>query len=488
VFEKKEYNVFAKNRSIEISVFVCGAVLMAVEIAGGRLLAADFGGTVYVWGSIIAFVLGGLSLGYYAGGYLADRRPRMDILAGMIGVAALLVGLIPVVYPQVSGASNPVLIVLALFFLPSILLGTVSPFAVKLRTRDLGELGSRAGNLYAMATLGSVLGTLLTTFGLILWFPLDGIFAGLAGCLFLLTVFLSPKTRILGILGIAAVLGVLLWGVAADTDPVETTERDGASRRADPIPQEEVSVSRQSLYGRVDVEDNPVKKSRAMYINGGVMGEMFLENKFRTVPGWEYVDLFEDLALVGGKDKEVLSLGVGPGLVASRLSEHHGMSVDAVDINGVVLELAQEYFGLSPGENLSLFEEDARVFLRGTEKKYDLIEMDAFTFNRGVYTAPPHLTTKEFFQEVKDHLRDDGMFIMMLIEKDDFFRSEYKTLGSVFENVHAFDCFQQVLAASEEEQDLGGVTRYNACDPVTEMITGGEVFSDNFSPINQFGG
>ncbi|MDD5154889.1 MAG: fused MFS/spermidine synthase [Candidatus Omnitrophica bacterium] len=493
--------IILKNIIMESAVFVCGAVLMALEISGSRLLAADYGGTVYVWGSIISVMLGGLSLGYYFGGHLADKKPSEDFLAAIIALAGLLVALVPLFYRHgiafFSGVPTviaPLVAVTMLFFLPSILLGAVSPFAIKLMAKKLEKIGETSGNLYATSTLGSVLGTLFTTFWLVLWVPLSTIFFGLSACLFMVSLLLARKHRIYIFCAFAIILLFRLFsgGFKAPSGGIDTSLKPNVNTgehrlgKINGVPQQKISFTAESLYGTVEVRDH--SGIRSMYINGGVMGEIFIADKFKTVPAWGYVDCFEALALLDGRQKEVLNLGVGPGLVAGRLAGKDNMKVDAVDINDKVLQAAQEYFGLLPGKNLHLFNEDARMFLKKTGKKYDLIEMDAFKYDRGTYSIPPHLTTQEFFREIKARLREPGTFVMMVVNNDNFLKSEYVTLQSVFKNVYAFDCsFLFVLIASDKPLDVGKILKDSRCTLMPINVLNAAIFTDNFAPVNQLG-
>jgi MFS family permease len=155
-------------------VFVAGAVSLAIEMAASRLLAPDFGSTLFVWASLIGLILLYLTVGYYVGGLLADRQPRPQVLYTLALVAALLTALIPVIAPPIlnwalftfSTLSSNVLYgslisVVLLFALPMILLGCISPFAIRLRVQQVGRSGSNAGLLYAISTAGSIVGTFL---------------------------------------------------------------------------------------------------------------------------------------------------------------------------------------------------------------------------------------------------------------------------------------------------------------------------------------
>ena len=163
---------------IELAVLISGAVVMSFEILGSRILAPHFGNTVFVWGSLISVFLGGLTLGYWAGGKLADYRPDLRLFAALFAAPGVLLCLFPLFSDAVcrrvwdldlDPRYGSLLASLILFFLPTLFLGSVSPYAIKLRIRTLRWLGTGVGNLYALSSLGSIVGTLVTTFYLISW-------------------------------------------------------------------------------------------------------------------------------------------------------------------------------------------------------------------------------------------------------------------------------------------------------------------------------
>ena len=146
-------------------VFMAGAILMSLEIVGSRVLAPYFGGSIFVWGSLIGVFLAALSSGYYLGGKVADLLPRAWLLGVFLILGALLIFLIPLSFPFLCQAIatrdfgprlNPLIATTCLFFLPSLMMGAVSPFAIKLAASSLAELGGVAGTLYAISTIGSV--------------------------------------------------------------------------------------------------------------------------------------------------------------------------------------------------------------------------------------------------------------------------------------------------------------------------------------------
>lgn len=157
---------------------------MGLEIVGGRMLSPDFGSGVWTWGSIISVFLAALSTGYFVGGLLSQRCPNGLGLAVVIFAAAVSIVPVAIWHRTASGwfadlglheRWGALLAATALFFVPSMLLGMVSPYAVRLVTQDVTTVGTRAGTLYAISTVGSCLGCLFTSFYLILWMGIQRI-------------------------------------------------------------------------------------------------------------------------------------------------------------------------------------------------------------------------------------------------------------------------------------------------------------------------
>ena len=165
-----------KKFILELTVFVCGALVMIYEIIGSRLLSPYIGASTYVWTSLIGVILAALSLGYWLGGRIADKRPELKILAfvlflagGLVSVTILLKDLILSFIAQMSVGLEikSVAAALLLFAPASVLLGFVTPYAVKLKMTTLDDAGKTVGRLYALSTVGSILGTFLAGFFLI---------------------------------------------------------------------------------------------------------------------------------------------------------------------------------------------------------------------------------------------------------------------------------------------------------------------------------
>jgi len=161
---------------IKLIVFICGAVVMSFEILGSRVLAPNFGSSVFVWGSLISVFLAGLSTGYYLGGRIADINPSSRKLGIMIITPGILLLTFPLYSVPISDwifakdlgvRLSPLLASVILFFIPSIFLGIVSPYTAKLMICSLHTSGKTIGTLYALSTFGSIIGTLVTSFYLI---------------------------------------------------------------------------------------------------------------------------------------------------------------------------------------------------------------------------------------------------------------------------------------------------------------------------------
>lgn len=182
-------------------MFVAGAVLMGLEIAGSRVLAPHFGNSVFVWGSLISVFLIALAAGYYVGGRLADRQPSMRLLGVVLIAAAIWIfGLSSMGHVVCEAVSNggfglvtgPLVAAAILFLPPSVALGIASPFAVRIAATSLGSVGQTAGTLYALSTVGSIVGTLVTTFGLIPLIGVTAILRSLGAALLLVSLVALP--------------------------------------------------------------------------------------------------------------------------------------------------------------------------------------------------------------------------------------------------------------------------------------------------------
>ena len=185
----------ARTIAVHAAAFGGGFVIMSLELLGGRVLAPWFGGSIHVWGSIITVFMVSLAAGYLIGGRLSLRRPSLDKLAGaFLCAAVVLYPLVHIAEPAMRWIFDAIedprygslAASLVLFALPTVLLGMISPYAVRLLVRNAPESGRVAGTLYFVSTLGSAAGTLGTSFYFVLWFRVDTILTALVATLVVL--------------------------------------------------------------------------------------------------------------------------------------------------------------------------------------------------------------------------------------------------------------------------------------------------------------
>ncbi|MBI3089879.1 MAG: fused MFS/spermidine synthase [Candidatus Tectomicrobia bacterium] len=388
-----------------LTVFLCGHAVMMVEILGARIIGPYFGVSLYVWTAIIAVTLVSLTLGYWWGGWLADRRGSADTLFTVISAAGLSILLIALVKNAVLTASGSLGLRLGaltsaflLFSVPLLLLGVVAPLAVKLQASSLLGLGGTVGRLYAVSTLGSVIGSIDTGFFLIPHLAVPSVLALAAAVLLALGAAYwgmrrSPRAAVALLL--LPAMGIPWW-----PSPSATFTRNGVTWK--------VIDKRESPYGVIHVLDitSGAQTSRILLNDGIGQSAMDVATGLSLAP---YTYGMELLALrYQPRAKRALAVGLGAGLL-SRGLEARGIRTDVVEINPVILEVARRLFSY-PGATGRTFLEDARVTIQRSQERYDIISLDAFLGE----IAPSHLLTREMFSAIDRLLSQDGVVILNL--------------------------------------------------------------------------
>ncbi|HEV8578472.1 MAG TPA: fused MFS/spermidine synthase [Thermoanaerobaculia bacterium] len=408
-------------------VAVSGGVLMALEILSSRVLAPHFGNSVYVWGSIISVFLAALSLGYLWGGRLADRRPSVAALGPVLALAAscqaalLLFGtrLAAALAGLTGGTPAGTLLAASILFGPaSVLLATVSPWAVRLAARDLGHLGNTAGQLFALSTIGSLAGTLACTFLLIPFLELRQILGLLTAvtaataCVAITGSFRSqaPTTVLAVFLLVLAVPGAsfaprgasdLVYERVTPYQTLQVREREGVRfLEGDRVPQ-----------AAIDLADG----ESAMPYTRAVPAALLLKPDIRRA------------ALIG----------LGGGIVGRYLSDRlPGLTIDYVDVDPAVPDIARRFFRFRKGPRMRVAVADGRQFLQRSSKTWDFIYCDAYIGQ----SVPFHLTTLQFLDVVGRHLEPGGLFGLNLAAglDDPFSQAIYRTVRARFNLVYVF--------------------------------------------------
>jgi spermidine synthase len=410
---------------------------MALEIVGSRMLAPYFGNSIFVWGSLISVVLAALSLGYWLGGVVADRWPRFSVLAVLIAIPGVIIALLPFVYPglnraiaggDVGSRLGPLVSCLVLFMVPSVFLGTVSPFAVRLQASAVSSVGSTAGGLYAVSTAGSILGTLTTAFYLITVAGVANIVHGLG-----LTLLLVAAGILMGRGRVAqAAIPVLCAAVLFSGMVWHTRTRSAEAG---------LILEKDSFYNHIRLAEDG--NQRYMDFENLRQSAMLLQDP------WELrlrYTRFLTLALtLQPEPKRVLILGLGGGSFPKRLyRDLPNVIVDAVDIDPEVIAIAKQYFQVPEDSRLRLFAKDGRRFVQESTDKYDLIFLDAYNSD----TIPFHLATREFYEEINARLSPGGVVVSNIIgtlrgPQSRFFRAIHRTMSEVFPTIYVVPTYDQ---------------------------------------------
>lgn len=440
------------SRFLLIVVFLCGMTTMAIEMSASRLIGEFFGSPLTIWAILIGMVMIYLTAGYTLGGRLADRRPDARYLYGLVGVAAFATGVIPAVSRPLldwaqRGLSSAVagfyigalLGVLALFSVPMVLLGCVSPFAIRLAMRDVRQAGRTAGSIYALSTVGSILGTLLPPFvtipylGVSLTFYIFGLF------LLLVAIVGARRWALLVLLGIVVALLILfLTGVwTGHRQPPQGTTL---------LHEEESAYNYIQVYQEGETVNLALNEGLAIH---SIYSLRYAQTRdpsdlltygpwdmFLIVPYFapaQRVDSFSSFCLIG----------TAGGTIPKQYGAVYGrqVHVDGVELDPQISAVGREYFAMGEDEAsgvLTVHIQDGRYFLTNVRQGYDLIGVDAY---RQPY-IPYHLTTQEFFQEVRAHLNANGVAAINVGHIFGDYRlvdAIAATMKSVFPSVYVID-------------------------------------------------
>jgi spermidine synthase len=432
------YNVVntLERFGLYLTVFLTGASVMVIELLGTRMIAPFYGASLYVWSSLISVTMMALAIGYFVGGRWADRARRSG-LSLIVALAAVLTLLIPWLTRPVLLATDPLGLRLGalasalVLFMPSLtMLGMVGPFAIKLATSRLDGVGSSAGSIYAVSTLGSVAGTLFLGFYL---FPLLGsreIFIGTGVFLLLLAVSLSvfEQKRLAMNSAIVSSLSLLVIGLGLLPKIVDAGHFQDRSGKFWMLSEEE------SLYGWVRVIDQPARNLRMLTSDASMIGAAGISDGGNRL---SYQDIVGMIPALRPGMKRALIVGLGAGKMVDVLQGRYGIETDTLEIDPAVAKAASRYFGFHPdGKNII---GDARYEIRHLQGPYDLIIHDCFTGG----SEPAHLLTVETLQQLKGLLSEQGIlavnFVSFAEGKDNLaLPSVARTIDRVFPHQSLF--------------------------------------------------
>ena len=441
------------TRALAALVFGAGTGTLATEIAASRLLAPYFGSSTIVWANLIGIVLAGLAFGYWLGGRIADRRPEPRLLGLIVLAAAVWVAITPFVarpfldaaVGNLDDASAGAVIgsffaVLLLFAPAVVLLGMVSPFAIRLAISDVETAGAVAGRFYALSTAGSLLGTFVPA---LIAIPLIGTQRTLLGTAVLLAL---SASFLLGrkVLVLAAVLAALVA-----VPPGAVKAESGLLYEED------------SLYQFIQVVERPGGR-RILRLNEGVaVHSVWRADTVLTGGVW---DAFLALPpLLGRPLRSVAILGNAAGTTARALGVFYpDARIDGVELDPAVSRVGRKYFGMDDNPRLTVHDADARPFLRRTDERYDLIIVDAY---HQPY-VPFYLATREFFRLARERLEPGGILALNVASvpgDESLLDGISGTLTHEFEAVAVWPAlrFNKILLAFEEPKPIFGDLVYD---------------------------
>jgi spermidine synthase len=479
---------------LPLLVFVVGTGSLGAEIAAVRLLAPYFGASTIVWANTIGVVLVALSIGYWLGGRLADRHPHMRGLCLLALAAAALLALVPFAadplldvaveaLDEISAGAfiGSLLAVLVLVAVPVLLLGAVSPYAIRLAVSTVEEAGTVAGRLYALSTAGSLAGTLISALLLI---PLVGTrrtFLIFALAIALMAVWgLRPVRRYaLAPAAIAALIALPVGTLKASTESGGRVIHEAET---------------EYQYARViEFPDG----HRSLELNEGqAQHSIYYPDRVLTGDVWDG-HLVLGFAAFDQPPRRVAILGNAAGTTSRAYEEFFPATrVDGVEIDAELSDIGREYFDMN-NPRLHLYHEDARPFLRRIDAEYDQISVDAY---RQPY-IPFYLTTVEFFETVRDRLRDGGVLVVNAGHpegQDDLEKVLTATVGEVFPHVmrDPIEPTNTLIVASEAPlsaerlrnavPDLPAGLRGTALGAARRLeppLRGGDVYTDDKAPV-----
>jgi spermidine synthase len=478
---------------LELLVFVVGTSTLGAEIAAARLMAPFFGASTIVWANTIAIVLVALSIGYWVGGRLADRHPHKRGLCLLVLAASVLLGLVPIVADpflslsvdafdsvSVGAFAGSLFGVLALVAVPVLMLGAVAPWAIRLKMERVEDSGETAGRLYAISTVGSLLGTFLSALLLI---PLVG-----TQRTFLVFAISLAAVAVLGLGGrwALAPIGVAAL-MAVPVGTVKAAEDDGAKVI------HETDTTYQ--YARVvEYEDG----ERHLELNEGqAVHSIYRPDTVLTGDVWDGY-LVAPYAARTAPVGRLAILGNGAGTTVRAYAKYFPRTrIDAVEIDGELTDIGKRYFDLRERPGVRFYDEDARPFLRRSDERYDAIFVDAY---RQPY-IPFYLATREFFELVRDRLAPGGIVVINVGHpegSDDLEKVLTATLRTVFPHVvrdpledtntllvgaHERAGADRLSAAAEWlPADVADLAR-RAAARVAPPLRGGDVYTDDKAPV-----
>jgi len=497
-----------KNPFIYLTSFLCGMTVMGVELSATRLLAPYFGTSSIVYTVVIGLIMISMSIGNVLGGRSADKHNNLGRLFAMLWVAALWIAVIPLVGKYIIALSAIIMMwilpgnllvagstfsCLLVFSAPLLILGMVSPYLVKLGIKDMKNSGRTTGEIYAASTIGSIIGTFIPTF---LTIPYIGtmksfLVFSLALNLICLYFFITRKKGFIKSIITTVITAALLLAPLGSSYAFwkNTVLED------------------ESLYNYLQVAE----EGNSVILSTNVaFGVQSVYKKTQTLSG-----LYYDYALMSPfflekadveKKLDILVLGMGTGTFAKQCKYYFPNSkIDGVEIDEKIVKLSKDYFELKDDE-ATVFVNDGRTFLAGNNAgMYDIVMVDAYHD----ITIPFHMSTAEFFSEIKQHLNPEGVILININMRSENSTEivDYltQTLKSKMNKVYKYDVpnTTNTIVYSSDNTDCltnfeDNISRLDPKSPLlplankvfenqSEIVDSRYVFTDDLAPVEVLG-
>lgn len=483
-----------KKYKLELVVFVCGAMTMVLELVAARVLSPYVGSSNLIWTSIIGIMLVFMSLGYWAGGKIADKKHDINDLSQFILISAITTSIIPILetiivnnLAQVIEQLIIVAIISAIFIfgIPSFMLATASPIAVKLKNEEEKKVGSVSGKISSLSTIGSIFGTFFAGFVLIPNVGVSNIIIGSSILLLMLSILIHQKKDKKYVISMIIVTLVIILLCLTGKNLFKIAHLD-------------VIKDEDSEYSRIWVKDIKVADNvsyKTLQVDTELESYMNEQTGEMGAKYLGYYDLFE---YYNKNAKDALLIGGAAYTYPKHyLKRYDDKKIDVVEIDPKMTRIAEEEFDLDVNNpNLGIYHQDGRSYLNYSKNKYDVIMIDAFT-GRNV---PFELTTYEAMCNAKRMLNEGGIVMTNVISslegKDSkFIKHEYATYKKVFDDVKLFMVNTQdknqvqnlilIGIKGESNIDKSKEEKYQVLleTEVKDFESDSQISTDDFAPI-----
>ncbi len=492
-----------KNIRYEIILFLVNAIYMILELIASRVLTPYFGSSNLVWTSVIGIILLSSSLGNFLGGKIADKdniKNNLRTILLLTGIGILFISMakniilsqVATIVPSIK--IGAIIATILLFFIPSMLIGLISPIIVKLKLSDVKEAGKVSGRVSAIATIGSLVGTFIGGFYLV---PMIG------------------STQLLYVLSIATILLVIF---------VESEKKDKLIKVSclvlcflcgisltESIIQNKINIKAMTegkLYAYTDfdtqysnvkianIKDKNGDTIRAFLVGKGLESGAYIDEERKYELSSEYTKYYDLMFKANIEIKDTMMIGgAGYSYPKYYLNKYKDITMDVVEIDEKLTEFAKKYFFLQEiinkgnnDERLTIYNDDGRVFINNCNKKYDAILNDAFTGAGPVAT----LTTIEAITKIHDMLNKNGVYLTNIIgtlegDNSKFLKAEVNTLKQVFKNVYVIPCdYEKELDGQLHNSMVVACDEYISFDNQYELELKDDemILTDDYCPVD----